>query len=171
MNYTTHEPVSMTGFMHCFGSNQLLDFGLVLFIVLSAILGNNQMFLILSACIFNFQIFVCSRTWISIGSVFCFKSAYAFSCTCPSRIYVSEAIYGRTTDRNICPHSANKSTHCRSTTSDRKVKALCNGKRICRLQAENRTYGDPCNCSFTSITINWSNGMQFHGPSTETTGD
>ena len=34
------EPVSMTGFMHCFGSNQLLDFGLVLFIVLSAIFNN-----------------------------------------------------------------------------------------------------------------------------------
>ena len=40
MNYNTHEPVSMTGFMHCFGSNQLLDFGLVLFIVLNAIFNN-----------------------------------------------------------------------------------------------------------------------------------
>jgi len=40
MNYTTHEPVSMTGFIHCFGSNQLLDFCLVLFIVLSAIFNN-----------------------------------------------------------------------------------------------------------------------------------
>ena len=78
----------------------------------------------------------CSYFYILVFSnvILCEYQSVYIGCTCPSRIYVSEAIYGRTTDRNICPHSANKSTHCRSTTSDRKVKALCNGKRICRLK-------------------------------------
>ncbi|MFX7212943.1 hypothetical protein ABTI51_18425, partial [Acinetobacter baumannii] len=34
--------------------------------------------------------------------------------------------------------------HCRSSTSDRKVKAQCNGQHICRVKADNRLYGDPC---------------------------
>ena len=82
------------------------------------------------------------------------KSGY-ISCTFPSRIYVSEAIYGRTTDRSICPHSSIKTTHCRSSTSDRKVKALCNGRRICRLKADNRTYGDPCRGTYKYLEVKY----------------
>ena len=76
--------------------------------------------------------------------ILCENESGYISCTCPSRIYVSQAIYGRTTDGSICPHASIKTTQCRSSISDKKVKALCNGKNQCRLEADNRTYGDPC---------------------------
>jgi hypothetical protein len=123
------------------------------------------MFLILSAFIFNFQIFV----WVFSNVILCEHHSGYISCTYPSRIYVSEAIYGRTAHGSICPHSSIRTTHCRSSTSDRKVKALCNGKSQCLRFLINTLVSS--NCSFTSITINRTNGMQFHGPSTETTTD
>ena len=66
------------------------------------------------------------------------------SCTYPSRIQVLQANYGRTTDGSICPSWFIKTTHCRSSSSDRKIKALCNEKRVCRLKADVASYGDPC---------------------------
>ena len=58
--------------------------------------------------------------------------------------HVTEAIYGRASDRSICPSSSIKTTNCRSSTSHRKVKARCNGRHLCKLKADNRSYGDPC---------------------------
>lgn len=71
------------------------------------------------------------------------QSAY-IRCRYPSRISVLEAIYGRSADRSICPHPSIRTTHCRSSTSDRMVKAQCNGHRICKVKADHRLYGDPC---------------------------
>jgi hypothetical protein len=88
----------------------------------------------------------CSYFYILVFSnvILCENISGYISCTYPSRIYVSEAIYGRTADKSICPSWSIKTTHCKSSTSDRKVKALCNGKRLCRLKADHRSYGNPC---------------------------
>jgi hypothetical protein len=40
------------------------------------------------------------------------QSAY-IRCRYPSRISISEAIYGRSADRSICPHPSIRTTHCR----------------------------------------------------------
>ena len=82
------------------------------------------------------------------------QSAY-IRCTSPSRIRVSQAIYGRTADRSICPHSSIRTTHCRSSNSDRKVKAQCNGRSICRVKADNRQYGDPCVGTYKYLEVTY----------------
>ncbi|XP_052084223.1 uncharacterized protein LOC127721501 [Mytilus californianus] len=62
---------------------------------------------------------------------------------CNSHISILEAIYGRQTDANICPTLV-KTSNCRSSASDGRVKHQCNGKSICELTASNQQFGDPC---------------------------
>lgn len=84
------------------------------------------------------------------------KLAY-IKCSYPSKIKVSSAIYGRTADRSICPHPhlPIRTTNCRSSTSDNKVKAMCNGKRICRVKADNGQFGDPCYETYKYLEVKY----------------
>jgi hypothetical protein len=85
------------------------------------------------------------------------QSAY-IRCRYSSRISISEAIYGRSADRSICPHPSIRITHCRSYTSDRMVKAQCDGQRICRVKADYRLYGDPSwgTYKYLEVKYKWS---------------
>ncbi|XP_063403104.1 L-rhamnose-binding lectin ELEL-1-like [Mytilus trossulus] len=65
-------------------------------------------------------------------------------CKYPTKIKVVKAVYGRSEDKRICPHSSIKTTSCKSSSSDAKIKKQCNGKRICKVEATNSLYGDPC---------------------------
>ncbi|CAC5378428.1 unnamed protein product [Mytilus coruscus] len=84
--------------------------------------------------------------WVSIsgcGLIVCEARSGYIKCPYPSKISVTSAVYGRNTDASICP-GAIRTTHCRSASSDWKVKRQCNGKRICRVAANHHLYGDPC---------------------------
>ncbi|XP_052087372.1 L-rhamnose-binding lectin ELEL-1-like [Mytilus californianus] len=65
-------------------------------------------------------------------------------CKYPTKIKVVKAMYGRSEDKRICPHSSIKTTSCKAASSDAKIKKQCNGKRICKVAASNSLYGDPC---------------------------
>jgi hypothetical protein len=39
--------------------------------------------------------------------------------------------------------------------SDRKVKAQCNGRSICRVKADNRQYGDPCVGTYKYLEVTY----------------
>ncbi|VDI04226.1 Hypothetical predicted protein [Mytilus galloprovincialis] len=81
------------------------------------------------------------------------KSAY-IKCPYPLTISVRSAIYGRSTDSSVCPGKV-KTTHCRSSRSNSKVKAQCNGKRICLLKPTNRQYGDPCRGTYKYLEVEY----------------
>ncbi|XP_063428913.1 L-rhamnose-binding lectin CSL3-like [Mytilus trossulus] len=93
--------------------------------------------------------------YVSADVIVCEDKLAYIKCPYPSKIKVSSAIYGRTTDRSICPHPAIHTTDCRSSTSDYKVKAMCNGKRICRVKADHRQFGDPCSGTYKYLEVKY----------------
>ncbi|XP_076093540.1 L-rhamnose-binding lectin ELEL-1-like [Mytilus galloprovincialis] len=92
---------------------------------------------------------------VSADVIVCEDELAYIKCSYPSKIKVSSAVYGRTTDRRICPHHSIRTTDCRSSTSDNKVKAMCNGKRICRVKADHRQFGDPCSGTYKYLEVKY----------------
>ncbi|XP_063424551.1 L-rhamnose-binding lectin CSL3-like [Mytilus trossulus] len=75
--------------------------------------------------------------------IVCHGISVYLRCTYPFKINIKAAVYGRL-DKSICPEGPAGTTSCKSKTSDAKIKAQCNGKEICRVNADARLYGDPC---------------------------
>ncbi|XP_071151653.1 L-rhamnose-binding lectin ELEL-1-like [Mytilus edulis] len=92
---------------------------------------------------------------VSANVIVCEGKLAYIKCSYPSKIKVSSATYGRTTDKSIFPHPAIHTTDCRSSTSDSKVKAMCNGKRICRVKAGNGQFGDPCSGTHKYLEVKY----------------
>lgn len=77
-----------------------------------------------------------------------------FTLLCPNGVIkISSAVYGRTRGSQVCPHPEITVTNCRSPTSTAKAKSLCNGKKSCRLEANNRVFGDPCPGNYKYLQV------------------
>ena len=87
--------------------------------------------------------------------IICEHSSAYITCPGRSRIKVTSAIYGRTQDGQICPHHAIKTTHCESSSSDSKVKSMCNTRSRCLVKANNGEFGDPCEGTFKYLEIKY----------------
>ncbi|XP_065053777.1 L-rhamnose-binding lectin CSL3-like [Rhopilema esculentum] len=75
---------------------------------------------------------------------------------CPrgQAIFITRANYGRTS-RDTCPHSAIRTTNCRSSRTLQAVKRLCHGQPMCKLYAINRVYGDPCVGTYKYLQVTY----------------
>lgn len=77
--------------------------------------------------------------------------------TCRTGIIVIEkAIFGRTQDHNVCPHTNIIDTNCVSTTSEAKVKTKCDGVPECEVNVErNELGGDPCPGTYKYLEVHY----------------
>ncbi|XP_065053082.1 uncharacterized protein LOC135682221 isoform X2 [Rhopilema esculentum] len=64
------------------------------------------------------------------------------------------AKYGRT-DRTTCRNPAIRTTNCGAASSMQKVVTMCGGKQVCRIQASNGVFGDPCVGTYKYLRINY----------------
>lgn len=77
--------------------------------------------------------------------------------TCPTgTIFIEKAIFGRTKDDSVCPHSQIEDTNCVSTTSQAIIQSKCNGKSECRINVNNDDLGgDPCPGTHKYLEVNF----------------
>ncbi|CAG2206266.1 unnamed protein product [Mytilus edulis] len=91
-----------------------------------------------------------------ITNVIVCEAKYVYlRCKYPFKIKIKSAIYGRSEGKHICPEGPVQTTSCKSKTSDSKIKAQCNGKEICRVQADHRQYGDPCGGTYKYLDVKY----------------
>lgn len=77
--------------------------------------------------------------------------------TCPNGIiFIEKAIFGRTQDGSVCPHSRIIDTYCTSTTSDAIVNTRCDGNSECSFNVTIMDLGgDPCPGSYKYLEVNF----------------
>jgi len=77
--------------------------------------------------------------------VFCeHRGIREIKCANPNQVIsVYGANYGRLSTE-YCRFGNFRRTNCRSSSSDLKIKTMCNGRNSCRINPHNAVYGDPC---------------------------
>lgn len=77
--------------------------------------------------------------------------------TCPTGIiFIEKAIFGRTKDDSVCPHSLTTDTNCVSTESQAIIKSKCDGKSECIINVNNDELGgDPCSGTYKYLEVNY----------------
>jgi hypothetical protein len=70
-------------------------------------------------------------------------------------IQIIFANYGRVGDNTTCPAEPHlmKDTNCISSTAVEKVKAACEDKHVCSLEATNAVFGDPCFGTYKYLSV------------------
>lgn len=82
--------------------------------------------------------------YVVSGITVCEHKTLSIKCSQGTSITITSAIYGRLS-KKICKSSTSRrTTTCRAPKSLRIVKAICDGKRSCKIPAKNEMFGDPC---------------------------
>jgi len=101
------------------------------------------------------RVFYKCRKSIYNRVVLCERSSRSIKCPKGLLINIKSASYGRQ-DRNTCPSSSIKTTSCSARRSSPKVKARCQYKNSCWLQASNSVFGDPCKGTYKYLSVSYS---------------
>ena len=85
----------------------------------------------------------CAASVTTFTHRFCERSGpQSIQCTGEMFINITNAMYGRLSN-SYCPTSTSV-TNCKSPISMQVVARLCHGMTLCRVEASNQKFGDPC---------------------------
>lgn len=91
----------------------------------------------------------------SFHTTVCEGSTKSIQCPLGRRINIPRAMYGRL-NKKICPLNNHTSTNqCKSRSSLKKTKEICDGKMSSVLSANNNIYGDPCVSVYKYLQIRY----------------
>ncbi|XP_057301474.1 rhamnose-binding lectin-like isoform X2 [Hydractinia symbiolongicarpus] len=85
----------------------------------------------------------------------CEHRTLGISCPFGTTITVLSANYGRLSKHVCRGTNSHLTTTCKASSSLKKVRASCNGKRSCKVSASNGVFGDPCVGVFKYLTVNF----------------
>ncbi|CAH1251598.1 CILP2 [Branchiostoma lanceolatum] len=84
----------------------------------------------------------------------CEYDTLTMGCAYGQRINILSALYGRT-DVMACPGGMVHTRSCRSPYSLAQVRALCQGRSTCSVQASNDVFGDPCVATYKYLVVRY----------------
>ena len=98
-----------------------------------------------------------AQRWRMLFSKFsenvCELRTKTFSCPFGSKIWIDNGMYGRLT-KTICSYGSLRNMSCSSDVTNI-VREKCQNNMICKLQATNEIYGDPCSGTFKYLQIHY----------------
>ena len=84
----------------------------------------------------------------------CESSAVSITCDAGT-IRIFDAEYGRVHGADVCPHAATGDQACHAVDAVDIVRAECEGKQACEIEASNAVFGDPCGGTYKYLTVNY----------------
>ncbi|XP_057292266.1 L-rhamnose-binding lectin CSL3-like [Hydractinia symbiolongicarpus] len=82
--------------------------------------------------------------YVVSGITVCEHKTLSIKCSPGRAITIIYANYGRLSKKICRSRTSQRTTTCKAPKSLRIVKAICNGKRSCKIPAKNEMFGDPC---------------------------